>query len=130
MATEQAAYALVAYDRFLNGKTALYDMSDVAPKTQLDAAKADRTAAIRAVTDGLRQADYTTESWNALQAAINSAVNAVKAAASIDAVSAVAIPTTSGLVLKPPDPPKWWETLPAFFELLLRVLFFGWIWMG
>ena len=29
MATEQGAYALVAYDRFRNGKTALYDMSDV-----------------------------------------------------------------------------------------------------
>jgi hypothetical protein len=28
MATEQAAYALVAYDRFKNGENALYDMSD------------------------------------------------------------------------------------------------------
>lgn len=29
MATEQACYALVAYNRFMNNKTALYDMSDV-----------------------------------------------------------------------------------------------------
>lgn len=29
MATDQACYALVAYDRLLSGKTALYDMSDV-----------------------------------------------------------------------------------------------------
>ena len=29
MATEQATYALVAYKRFMNSKTALYDMSDV-----------------------------------------------------------------------------------------------------
>lgn len=29
MATDQACYALVAYDRFMNGKTALYDYSDV-----------------------------------------------------------------------------------------------------
>ena len=29
MATDQACYALVAYNRFMNGKTALYDMSDV-----------------------------------------------------------------------------------------------------
>ena len=29
MATEQAAYALVAYDRYVNGQTSLYDMSDV-----------------------------------------------------------------------------------------------------
>lgn len=30
MATEQGYYALAAYDRFLNGKTRLYDMTDVA----------------------------------------------------------------------------------------------------
>lgn len=29
MATDQACYALVAYDRFVNGKTSLYDMSDL-----------------------------------------------------------------------------------------------------
>ena len=29
MSTEQAAYALVAYDRYLNGKSAIYDMSDL-----------------------------------------------------------------------------------------------------
>ncbi|MBE6962788.1 MAG: hypothetical protein E7445_10115 [Ruminococcaceae bacterium] len=29
MATDQACYALVAYDRFVNGKTSLYDYSDV-----------------------------------------------------------------------------------------------------
>ena len=34
MATDQACYALVAYDRFVNGKNALYDMTDVArPET-------------------------------------------------------------------------------------------------
>ncbi|WP_018758252.1 S-layer homology domain-containing protein [Paenibacillus terrigena] len=32
MATDQAMYALVAYDRLLNGKTRLYDMSDVQKK--------------------------------------------------------------------------------------------------
>ena len=29
MATDQATYALVAYDRFINNKTSLYDMSDI-----------------------------------------------------------------------------------------------------
>ena len=33
MATDQGAYALVAYDRFLNGKTALYDMTDMFTQT-------------------------------------------------------------------------------------------------
>ena len=31
MATDQATYGLVAYDRLVKGKTALYDYSDVAP---------------------------------------------------------------------------------------------------
>lgn len=29
MATDQAMYALVAYDRFVKGQTSLYDMTDV-----------------------------------------------------------------------------------------------------
>lgn len=32
MATEQGLYAMVAYSRFLNGKTSLYDMSDIEKK--------------------------------------------------------------------------------------------------
>ena len=35
MATEQAFYALVAYDRFQNGENALYDMSDVEKQTDV-----------------------------------------------------------------------------------------------
>lgn len=34
MATDQACYALVAYNRFLSGKTALFDYSDVATKEE------------------------------------------------------------------------------------------------
>lgn len=40
MATEQAMYALVAYDRFLNQQTALYDMNDVPTES-------DQAAALR-----------------------------------------------------------------------------------
>lgn len=29
MATDQGTYALVAYDRFINGQNRLYDMTDV-----------------------------------------------------------------------------------------------------
>jgi hypothetical protein len=32
MSTEQAAYALVAYSRHVNGLTPLYDMSDATPQ--------------------------------------------------------------------------------------------------
>ena len=43
MSSEQAAYGLVAYDRFKKGKTALYDMSDVEIKTLEE--KANKAAA-------------------------------------------------------------------------------------
>ena len=36
MASEQVAYALVAYDRYINGLNRLYDMSDVEIKTELE----------------------------------------------------------------------------------------------
>ncbi len=36
MATEQAAYALCAYDRFLSGQSPLYDMSDVSPVSPVE----------------------------------------------------------------------------------------------
>jgi hypothetical protein len=36
MATEQAAYALVAYDRYINDKNSLYNMSDVTLKKPVD----------------------------------------------------------------------------------------------
>ena len=44
MATEQCYYALVAYDRFVNGETALYDMSDVHQMTKTAAKAATCTA--------------------------------------------------------------------------------------
>lgn len=39
MATEQGYYALAAYDRMINGKTALYDMSDVTLRKEPQALK-------------------------------------------------------------------------------------------
>lgn len=36
MATDQAMYALVSYNRFLNGKTSLYDMSDISFDKKID----------------------------------------------------------------------------------------------
>ena len=68
MATEQAAYALVSYERLVNDKKALYDMSDVAFIDPLDE-KANLKAAI-ASAEGLVEADYTTESWQMLSATL------------------------------------------------------------
>ena len=46
MATDQACYALVAYNRFMNGKTALYDMSDVTFETVTPPATTDFSATL------------------------------------------------------------------------------------
>lgn len=54
MATEQGCYALVAYNRFMNSKTALYDMSDVefAEKAEIVAGKPKATLGLPAeITD-------------------------------------------------------------------------------
>ena len=54
MATEQGCYALVAYNRFMNSKTALYDMSDVefAEKAEIVAGKPKATLGLLAeITD-------------------------------------------------------------------------------
>ncbi len=44
MATEQGYYALAAYFRFLNGKTCLYDMSDVIIRTDINSEPSDDPA--------------------------------------------------------------------------------------
>ena len=68
MATEQCAYGLVAYERFVNGKTSLYDMSDVEFKT-------DKTK----LSDLIKEAksknkrDYKKESWKNLVSLLESA---------------------------------------------------------
>ena len=48
MATDQAAYGLVAYDRLVNGKTALYDYSDV---TQVSVETDEMTASLGLPTE-------------------------------------------------------------------------------
>lgn len=53
MASEQAAYTLVAYDRHVNGSKRLYDMSDVTKRENADAqAVIDMIAAIGPVGEG------------------------------------------------------------------------------
>ena len=71
MASEQAAYTLVAYDRHVNGSKRLYDMSDVTKRENADAqAVIDMIAAIGPVGEG---------SYNAIAEARN-AYNKLSAA--------------------------------------------------
>jgi hypothetical protein len=65
---------------------------------EIEAAKAAKTMAINAVTNGLTESDYTSESWAELQAAISEAIQAVAGAETIGEVNAVQIPSTNGLV--------------------------------
>lgn len=63
MASEQAAYTLVAYDRYVNGSKRLYDMSDVTKRENADA---------QAVIDMINQIGYVDESsYNAIAEARN-----------------------------------------------------------
>lgn len=72
MATDQACYALIAYDRFLNGKTALYDMSDVTfetsetPETPDDTIRAllGLPAKVEAAEDAAFNATVSLTNWN------------------------------------------------------------------
>lgn len=82
MATEQGVYALVAYDRFMNGQTSLYDMTDVkfAEEEALDKAKEDAKAEL----DSYKNADDYRE---AQKAELTKAISDGKAA--IDAASDV-----------------------------------------
>ena len=71
MASEQAAYTLVAYDRYVNGSKRLYDMSDVTKRENADA---------QTVIDMINQIGYVDESsYNAIAEARN-AYNKLSAA--------------------------------------------------
>lgn len=71
MASEQAAYTLVAYDRYVNGSKRLYNMSDVTKRENADA---------QAVIDMINQIGYVDESsYNAIAEARN-AYNKLSAA--------------------------------------------------
>lgn len=71
MSSEQAAYTLVAYDRYVNGSKRLYDMSDVTKRENADA---------QAVIDMINQIGYVDESsYNAIAEARN-AYNKLSAA--------------------------------------------------
>ena len=105
----------------------------------LDEAKQARIAAINAVDDSLNAANYSPESWAALQSAIANAIAAVNAAASIADVNSVALPATSGLAAYEPTTLEKWQAklpdwlsgvpaLPDWFEWVIMIVFFGWIW--
>ncbi|MDR0904953.1 MAG: S-layer homology domain-containing protein [Oscillospiraceae bacterium] len=76
MSTEQAAYALVAYNRFVNNAAPLYTMIDAINPPEPPAQDVNKTALVAAIAtaNALSSADYTTNSWNNLQIALTSAI--------------------------------------------------------
>lgn len=70
MATDQAAYALVAYDRFVNEQNTLYNMMDV------EIVRADKIALeqLLAKAKALDDRDYTNQSWDSFKIVYNNAV--------------------------------------------------------
>ncbi|MDR2356686.1 MAG: hypothetical protein LBD92_01170, partial [Oscillospiraceae bacterium] len=74
MATEQAAYALAAYGRFMEGQNALYDMSDAFGGPAAGVNKNELDAAI-SLAQSLNETDYARETWGALETALASALD-------------------------------------------------------
>jgi hypothetical protein len=73
MATEQAAYALVAYDRFLGGDNSLYDMSDAEGGMVILPVNKTALNGEIARAEGLTAANYISASWDAMQTALTAA---------------------------------------------------------
>ncbi|MCL2699575.1 MAG: DUF4430 domain-containing protein, partial [Defluviitaleaceae bacterium] len=75
MSTQQAGYALVAYDRYLNGENSLYDMRD------RDIVLEPVAGLILDILDGFissaeskTRTDYSAASWNTMIARLNDAI--------------------------------------------------------
>ena len=68
----------------------------------LAAAKALKIAEINGVLTGLHGENYTPDSWAALQSAIASALGAVDAATTVDAVNAIAAPDSASILVAMP----------------------------
>ena len=74
IATEQAAYALVAYYRFVNEQNRLFDMSDAIGINQKP--EVDRAGLNTAITSAQNrmQMNYTAASWSSMQTVLASAI--------------------------------------------------------
>lgn len=67
MTTEQGFYALVAYNRFVNGKPALYDMSDVAAREETEQQPATAEA-VKTAMEALEVKKADKKTYDAIQA--------------------------------------------------------------
>jgi hypothetical protein len=110
MSTEQAAYALAAYDRFARGQNRLYDMSDApnripgGTEPEPTDPAVDKTALNAAIghAESLNEADCTPDSWAMLQAALEAArltaANEAAAQGEVDAVGEALLAAINALV--------------------------------
>ncbi|MDR1573859.1 MAG: S-layer homology domain-containing protein [Clostridiales Family XIII bacterium] len=120
MATEQAACALAAYDRFEKGQNALYDMSDAFGGTSAGVDKSALQSVI-ATARSLNASDFTPDTWDALQTALAAAdeVSADAAAAQgrvNNARSALLAAIGNLVTAEPPAPGVNAERLTAALE--------------
>jgi len=130
---------LLAEQADINSAAAALDSAVAAANAAiaLAEAKTAKLAAIDAVTAGLNEADYTPESWAALQDALTAARTAVNTAGTVTAVNAVVVPTAS--VLEEISTLQKWQAKlpgwmsgviqwPAWIQWIIMIVFFGWIW--
>ena len=113
MASEQAAYTLVAYDRYVNGSKRLYDMSDVTKRENADA---------QAVIDMINQIGYVDESsYNAIAEARN-AYNKLSAAdkAKVENYNTLTAAETSYKAILKQKQTDQYKALKAHYDDLLN----------
>ena len=113
MASEQAAYTLVAYDRHVNGSKRLYDMSDVTKRENADA---------QAVIDMINQIGYVDESsYNAIAEARN-AYNKLSAAdkAKVENYNTLTAAETSYKAILKQKQTDQYKALKAHYDDLLN----------
>ncbi|MGI6679866.1 MAG: S-layer homology domain-containing protein [Dehalobacterium sp.] len=127
MATEQAAYALTAYARYLDGANNLYDMSSVfdwsvsytptPPTVDKTALRAEIERANR-----LDESDYTSRSWAAFQTALAAAElvmdSSTATQAKIDNAKAALKSAINALVESGSTPPPVKDDITVKFRLI------------
>ncbi len=112
MSSEQAAYTLVAYDRYVNGSKRLYDMSDVVKR---------ENASVQEVIDMIKRIGYVDESsYNAIAEARN-AYNKLSAAdkAKVDNYNTLTAAETSYKAILKQKQIDQYKALKAHYDDLL-----------
>ena len=112
MATEQAAYALCAYDRFLSGRSSLYNMNDVSPVSPAEPTDKPTPKPTGKPTAAPTDAASSDAAYSTAPATDTAATDA----AYTDAPAADAVPTDASAASTSPNRPSFEPDATAEIE--------------